>query len=334
MAETLNERCRSLLTDLGLMSGGDTFTVEPLSGGVASDIAKVSVKGVSYCVKFALAKLRVKADWFAPVERNLAEYRWLQTVAEIAPEAAVRLYGHSTRDHGFVMEYLSSPDSYLFKTALLAGQGKACDASAVGDLLGRVHAFSASPDFDRGPFRNSDDFHAIRIEPYLVHTSRVHPALKPAMDAVADQLYAAGEVLIHGDVSPKNIIIHDGRPYMLDAECATMGDPCFDAAFCLNHFILKSLHVRPRSKDYLEFCTGFWKSYSRSVGWEPLDGLEARVARLLPMLMLGRVDGKSPVEYLSDDNRDLVRRMATNLVLDPRPTICELLTVIRGELDQ
>ena len=334
MAETLNERCRSLLTDLGLMSGGDTFTVEPLSGGVASDIAKVSVKGVSYCVKFALAKLRVKADWFAPVERNLAEYRWLQTVAEIAPEAAVRLYGHSTRDHGFVMEYLSSPDSYLFKTALLAGQGKACDASAVGDLLGRVHAFSASPDFDRGPFRNSDDFHAIRIEPYLVHTSRVHPALKPAMDAVADQLYAAGEVLIHGDVSPKNIIIHDGRPYMLDAECATMGDPCFDAAFCLNHFILKSLHVRPRSKDYLEFCTGFWKSYSRSVGWEPLDGLEARVARLLPMLMLGRVDGKSPVEYLSDDNRDLVRRLATNLVLDPRPTICELLTVIRGELDQ
>jgi len=82
---------------------------------------------------------------------------------------------------------------------------------------------------------------------------------------------------------------------MLDAECATMGDPCFDVAFCLNHFILKSLHVRPRSKDYLEFCNSFWKSYSRSVDWEPLDGLEARVALLLPMLMLGRVDGKSPV---------------------------------------
>ena len=88
MAETLKKRCRSLLTDLGLMSGDDTLTVEPLAGGVASDIARVSVNGASYCVKFALPKLRVKADWFAPVERNLAEYRWLQTVAEITPDAA------------------------------------------------------------------------------------------------------------------------------------------------------------------------------------------------------------------------------------------------------
>ena len=117
MAETLKKRCRSLLTDLGLMSGDDTLTVEPLAGGVASDIARVSVKGASYCVKFALPKLRVEADWFAPVERNLAEYRWLQTVAEIAPDAAVRLHGHSAGEQGFVMEYLSSPDSYLFKTA-------------------------------------------------------------------------------------------------------------------------------------------------------------------------------------------------------------------------
>ena len=335
MVETLKERCRSLLTDLGLMSGGDTFSVEPLSGGVASDIAKVSVNDNNvYCVKFALPKLRVKADWFAPVERNLAEYRWLQTVAEIAPDAAIRLYGHSARDHGFVMEYLSSNNSYLFKTALLDGRGAATDAMAVGDLLGRVHARAVAPGFDSTPFWNSDDFHAIRIEPYLIYTAAAHPTLKPAIDAVANQLYAADEILIHGDVSPKNIIMKGGRPYILDAECATMGDASFDVAFCLNHFILKSIHVRSRCKDYLEFCIAFWNGYSRSVTWESADGLQSRVARLVPMLMLGRIDGKSPVEYLSGDNQDLVRRMATKLIRDPKPTISELLTFIRGELTQ
>ena len=334
MADELEQRCRSLLTDLGLMSCGDTFSVEPLSGGVASDIAKVSVNDDAYCVKFALPKLRVKADWFAPVERNLAEYSWLQTVAEIAPDAAISLYGHSAREHGFVMEYLSSSDSYLFKTALLDGRGRAPDAAAVGDLLGRVHARSTAPGFDRAPFRNSDDFYAIRIEPYLIHTADAHPELKPALHAVADRLYVADDILIHGDVSPKNIIIHDGRPYILDAECATMGDAAFDVAFCLNHFILKSLHVRSRHTDYLGFCGIFWKSYARSVIWEPVDGLESRVAQLVPMLMLGRVDGKSPVEYLSDNDRGLVRRLATDLILLPRPTMAAILSFIRGELDQ
>ena len=334
MADELEQRCRSLLTDLGLMSRGDSVSVAPLSGGVASDIAKVSVNDDVYCVKFALPKLRVKADWFAPVERNLAEYRWLQTVAEIAPEAAIRLYGHSTQDHGFVMEYLSSPNSYLFKTALLDGRGRAPDAAAVGDLLGRVHAHSAAPGFDRAPFHNSDDFHAIRIEPYLIHTAGAHPDLKPALQAMADRLHTADNILIHGDVSPKNIILHDRRPYILDAECATMGDAAFDVAFCLNHFILKSLHVRARRADYLGFCSLFWKSYARAVTWESIDRLESRVAHLVPMLMLGRVDGKSPVEYLSDKDRDLVRRLATNLILLPRATMAAILTFIRGELEQ
>lgn len=332
MARLLEERCGSLLKALGLMSGSDSPTIEPLSGGVASDIAKVSVNGDVYCVKFALPKLRVRADWFAPVERSLAEYRWLQTVGEIVPAAAIRLYGHSAEEHGFVMEYLSSPDSYLLKAALLDGEGQVSDAAAIGDLIGRVHAHSASTSFDRVPFQNRDDFHAIRIEPYLIHTADAHPGLRTAIHAMAEHLYEAEEVLIHGDVSPKNIIMNAGQPYILDAECATMGDPCFDVAFCLNHFVLKSIHVRGRSADYLEFCTAFWNSYARSVTWEAANDLESRVARLLPMLMLGRVDGKSPVEYLSDQNRDLVRRLAINLVSNPRPNISGLLSIIRGEM--
>ena len=110
-------RCAELLAELGLNEAGAPLSVTPLSGGVASDIAKVTVgqDGSSdqktYCVKFALAKLRVKADWFAPVTRSFAEYQWLKTAAQISPDTAIQLYGHSERLNGFVMSYLQGEET-------------------------------------------------------------------------------------------------------------------------------------------------------------------------------------------------------------------------------
>ena len=325
MAISLEHRCRTLLTDLKLMPPDAEVTVTPLTGGVASDIASVQVNSTKYCVKFALPKLRVKADWFAPVERNLAEYRWLETVATIAPQSSVTLMGHSPKANGFVMEYLDEVGSYLFKTALFEGRGTLADAEAIGGLLGKIHAATAGPDFDASPFQNHDDFHAIRIEPYLVHTAHAHAALRPLLLAMAEQLYQSSTVLIHGDVSPKNIIFSGGQPYILDAECATMGDAAFDLGFCLNHFILKALHVPSAWPGYLELCRAFWQAYSPHVTWEPRAELEARLCCLLPMLMLARVDGKSPVEYFDAEAQAVVRRLAIPLIETPPPDLDHLL---------
>lgn len=325
-------RCRNLLSELDLLPADASLSVEPLSGGVASDIARVTVDDHLYCVKFALPKLRVAANWFAPVERNFAEYSWLQTVASIAPESAVHLYGHSRQAHGFAMEFLSGDNTYLLKTEMLAGRGRVEDATAIGRLLGQVHAASTTPDFDASPFGNQADFHAIRIEPYLIHTATKHSDLAPAMQDMADALFTADRVLVHGDVSPKNIIFRGQSPFMLDAECATMGDACFDLAFCLNHFILKAVHVPSRRADYLAFCHAFWQAYAPQITWEDAAGLEARMCRLLPMLMLARVDGKSPVEYLGDASRNQVVSMSAPLIRTPLPTLSQLVEIIKLEL--
>ncbi|MCE2517487.1 MAG: aminoglycoside phosphotransferase family protein [Alphaproteobacteria bacterium] len=322
---TLETRCHDLLTHLGRLPSGAVVTVTPLSGGVASDIAIVQVNDDKYCVKFALPKLRVKADWFAPVERNLAEYRWLECVAAIAPQSSVTLLGHSGEAHGFAMEFLDGANTYLFKTALLNGEGKAEEAAAIGTLLGQIHAASTAPDFDTSPFRNHDDFYAIRIEPYLIHTSHAHEDLRSRLLAMADELHQSSAVLIHGDVSPKNIMFRDGRPYILDAECATMGDPSFDLGFCMNHFILKAVHVASCRSRYLSLCRDFWQAYTPHVTWEDLDVLEQRLCRLLPMLMLARVDGKSPVEYFNTEDQALVRGLAIPLIETPPSNLDELL---------
>ena len=330
MSEPLQQRCHRLLTELGLIAEQDAITATALTGGVASDIAHVQAGGHDYCVKFALSKLRVKADWYAPVERNLAEYRWLEAYAQLDPEGAITLYGHSPSLNGFVMQYLSGPDTYLFKSALFEGKGNKADAMNIGRNLGRMHQASSKRHFDTSPFDNRDDFYAIRIEPYLIHTAKAHDAVTSKITAMADHLYQSQQVLIHGDVSPKNILVRNDRTYLLDAECATMGDASFDVSFCLNHFILKALHVPERRNDYLGLCDVFWQAYKAEIDFEDHDSLERRIAQLLPMLLLARVDGKSPVEYLTETTAVEVRQHALSLIHHQPATLLQLINQLQS----
>ena len=325
MSNPLQDRCHALLQELGLIEAHDAITATALTGGVASDIAHVQAGGHDYCVKFALPKLRVKAEWYAPVERNLAEYRWLETYASIDPEGAIPLFGHSPSLNGFVMGYLSGPNTYLLKSALFDGNGSKQDACNIGRNLGRIHQISTKNQFDQSPFDNRDDFYALRIEPYLIHTAKSHDAIANKLTDMADLLYHSKQVLVHGDVSPKNILIHDDRPYILDAECATMGDASFDVSFCLNHFILKALHVPSHREDYLGLCDSFWQAYKAEIDFEDLTSLERRISQLIPMLLLARVGGKSPVEYLTKQTATEIRQAALSAINYQPETILQLI---------
>ncbi len=318
VSSVLEHRCNELAEELGL---GTVRAVTPLSGGVASDIAVVDVGALSVCMKFALAKLKVAEDWRAPVHRNRAEYAWLQAAAAIVPASAVRLFGRSEELHGFAMEYLDGPDVRPWKTDLLQGHAQPDVAAEVGDALGQIHAASTRPDFDRAPFHNRADFQALRLEPYLSFTAGRHPAVREPLVALVTMLDESERVLVHGDVSPKNILLRPGSPVLLDAECATLGDPSFDVAFCLNHLVLKAIHVPSLRQRFQALVRALWEAYVARVGWEPVRDLEARVCRLLPALMLARVDGKSPIEYLTEAERDQVRCLALAGLRAPAATL-------------
>ena len=321
MPAELDQKCRALVEELGLGGAKDVSEVRPLAGGVSCDIAMVAMGDRRLCVKFALPKLKVAADWRAPVHRNAAEYAWLKVAAGVLPEGAVELFGRSEKLHGFAMEFIEGDDVYLWKASLLAEARGRGEAERVADALGRIHAASSGPGFETSPFQNRDDFRALRIEPYLSHTAKSHPGLAAPVRELEAILYDGGQVLVHGDVSPKNILFRSGGPVLLDAECATMGDASFDPSFCLNHLALKALHL-PGSRDrLLADVDVFWRAYAKHVCWEPAEALEARVCRLLPVLMLARVDGKSPVEYLDETEREAVRRITEPLIRDPARTI-------------
>jgi 5-methylthioribose kinase len=307
----------SALRELGL-AGGAAITGTPLTGGVSSDIWRIDGEHGPVCAKRALPKLRVAADWHAPIERNLYEARWMKVANDAHPGCAPRVLGQHPALGVLVMSYLPSSAYSLWKQDLRDGHVDDAAARAVGRVLGRIHSYSAARPQLAADFATDAIFFDIRLEPYLLATVRRHPDLAAALERLVDVTRSTRIALVHGDVSPKNILIGAGGPVFLDAECAWWGDPAFDIAFCLNHLLLKCLWNPGASAALLGAFDALAGAYLQTVDWEPCAGLEQRAAALLPGLMLARVDGKSPVEYVTEDEqREQIRRVASALLLRP-----------------
>ena len=306
------------LVNLGLLEDLSTAKFEPLAGGVSSDIWKISIDGSVYCVKRALAKLKVKADWFAPVERNRFEVAWYQVANKIYPGSAPRVLGHDERAMLCAMEYLD-PETYkLWKSELHNGRADMATASQAGIILGKIHSKTAGDDSVKSRFTRPDIFYDIRLEPYLEATATKHPDLEQQLFQLSKKTAETTIALIHGDVSPKNILVSPKGPVFLDAECACIGDPAFDIAFCLNHFLLKCLWNPNAQEGFMKCFRIMVASYLKQVDWEDPKDLEKRAAHLLPGLFLARVDGKSPVEYVTEEaQKNKVRHCARSLLINP-----------------
>jgi phosphopyruvate hydratase len=299
-----------------LISPDDVPRFVPLSGGVSSDIWVVHSGDRSFCVKRALPRLRVTAEWYAPIERNATEVAWLTSVARFMPEAVPAVLAEDRQMGIFAMTFLS-PDSHReWKDQLRHGVVDLAAAAAVGQRLATIHSFFARSEAAPEIFSTDAAFHSLRLEPYLHATASVHTDLAPVLLELAETTARTKKSVVHGDVSPKNIWLGPRGPLFLDAECAWFGDPAFDLAFCLNHLLLKTLWVPSVRQELLTAFDLLAKSYLTGVDWEQLAALEERASKLLPGLLLARIDGKSPVEYLDEPARDTARHLARRLLRD------------------
>ena len=301
-----------------LVAEGEDLQAERLPGGVSSDIWLVRTRAPrTFCVKRALPRLRVAAEWIADPRRNATEVAWLSRVARVNPDAAPKVLASDAALGVFAMEYLPPSEYELWKAKLARGDVNVETAARVGQQLAAIHAAfarsrTAAADFDTGPA-----FHSLRLEPYLLATARVHTDLAPGLESLAERTAATKLTVVHGDISPKNILLGPRGPVFLDAECAWFGDPAFDLAFCLNHLLLKTIWVPSAGARLLESFDALARSYLNGVDWEPSGDVERRASSLLPGLLLARIDGKSPVEYLTtEDAKDTVRGRARAMLKD------------------
>lgn len=321
------DQLRRMLDELGLTEPGEPIEVRMLTGGVSSNIFRIDLRRGPVCVKQALPKLKVQKDWFAPTDRVLAEIDWLTLAQPIVAGHVPRILGADRARGAFVMPYLAGMRNW--KSELLEGRVDAAVGRAVADVLGRIHAATARDDTLARRFANDANFFALRLEPYLIESARVHPDLARELVALVHATQHHPWVLVHGDVSPKNVLLGDAAsgeagPMLLDAECAWYGDPAFDLAFLLNHAVLKAAHRPDAAGPLRTLYDGIVEAYLPHVRWEERDEFECRCARLLPGLLLARIDGKSPVEYLGETPRSRIRQLARSMLHQPSRTLHEV----------
>jgi 5-methylthioribose kinase len=327
MALTDSERksLRETLSRMGLLSGTEPAEFTELSGGVSARIVSVKTSGRVMCVKQALPKLKVTADWEAPLSRNTAEVAWLRMASNIAPGSVPVVLGEDQGSATFAMAYLDPISHPVWKEDLKRGIVDVSVGVKVSQLLLRIHDGTAGDPRMAETFATDDNFLALRLEPYFGAAGTVHRELTGTLAELSRRTLAQKRAVVHGDVSPKNILIGPKGPLLLDAECAWYGDPAFDLAFCLSHLLLKCV-VRPQAADsYLQSFDAMVSTYLAGIRWESASHFESRAVALLPALLLARVDGKSPVEYIvRNRTRELIREFAKPLILTPLATLAAL----------
>jgi 5-methylthioribose kinase len=301
-------------------------TLEPavfeLGGGVSNTVLLVE-SDTRFVIKQALGKLRVKQEWLADQSRILRESAALRKLSEYLPDGSLPEVLFEDRDN-FIFAMSAAPSaSVCWKELLLNGEIRVETAERVGELLALMASVSWRAGDWESEFGDQTVFDQLRIDPYYRATARRHPDLAPAAARLIEESAARRVCLVHGDWSPKNFLVDGTQVMAIDFEVIHFGDPSFDSAFLVNHLVLKSFH-RPQWADlYAQAAAGFWRKFVAGVPRE--TWIERATLQHLGWLMLARVDGKSPAEYLRDAAiQDRVRRFARDLIISPPDSVAEV----------
>jgi aminoglycoside phosphotransferase (APT) family kinase protein len=286
----------------GIVDAGLPLSVEPLRGGVSSDIVAVTGPGVAVVVKRALPRLKVEQEWTADAGRVRGEVHALRFAHALTPEAVPPVL--DLDENKCVATLALAPIGWVnWRDELLAGRVEPAVGRRLGQLLATWHAAPVPAGFS-----NVETFVQLRIDPFHHVVAKHHPELARRIHRVADRLLERRFCLVHGDFSPKNVLTGPDGLWVLDWEVAHHGDPVFDVAFLLTHLLLKSVHRPQDAARYRAVADAFLAAYGAAV-----DDLSANVGCLL----LARVDGKSPAPYLQPPEEERVRELGIGLLRAP-----------------
>ena len=326
------------LRERSLLAPDEAAEIRELSGGVSSTVLLIHPQGdkVDFVLKQALPQLKVQQQWLCSPQRAWREVDVLQICSQLLKgESGIRVPDVLFDDReNYCFAMSAAPEGHkTWKHLLLAGEADAQIATACGCLLGVLHAKS----WGGGPIParlvDRSFFDALRLDPYYRRLAEVHPDLALALSKLIDETYATRQCLVHGDFSPKNLLVSPGEIWLIDFEVGHFGDPAFDLGFFLTHLALKAIHAAPRQDAYFQLIDAFWQSYqtrlAAAASARELADLSRRAALHWSACLLARIDGKSPVDYLTPAEQQHVRSLSRQLLVQAPRNVEEVLSRIR-----
>ena len=306
-----------------------------LPGGVSNRVVLVErPDGEAWVLKQALNRLRVAVEWFsdpARIHREALGLRWLEQLAP--PGTTTTLIFEDHDQHVLAMRAVPEPH-VNWKTLLLAGHPEPAHVEQFGSLIATIHRAASKHAAIAGAFADRTFFESLRVEPYYRYTAEAVPETRSFYATLIGTTRAQRLTLVHGDYSPKNVLIHQDRLVLLDHEVIHFGDPAFDLGFSLTHLLSKAHHLAERRPAFAAAARHYWQVYRAvlgDVGWQA--ELEERVVQHTLGCLLARVAGRSPLEYLDEQVRARQQAAVIALMLDAPTTVPELVAEFVTRLD-
>lgn len=327
---------RAYLRDSGRLTEDATLEARTLSGGVSSRAVWLRLpNGAEWVLKQALAKLRVEADWFSDPARIGREAEGLRAAAQLAPQGSTpELVFEDSANLIVAMTAVPQPHDN-WKQLLLGGRVSMAHVAQFAALLAALQVHSQQQNVSwAARFADRRFFESLRIEPYYSYTASRVPAAAAFYERLIADTLSRRDCFVHGDFSPKNVLVHDDRLVLVDFEVAHWGDPAFDVGFSMTHLLAKAGHVAGHSETFAQAALAYWRQYSTAAG-PHFAGLEARSIRHTLGCLLARVDGRSPLEYLSEAGRRSQRLTALSLIHNMPESMPALIEAfVRGVQDR
>lgn len=290
----------------------------PLGGGVSNHVLLAEAPGFRCVVKQALERLRVAQEWRCTPTRIHREAAALRALQPLLPKGAVPQLIFENFDHHVIAMEAAPAGALPWKDRLLAGEISSATAFRTGALHGAWLRHDPGSRW-REEFGELAVFDDLRLDPYYRSTAKHHPDLADRFEALIDMCVSRRISLTHGDLSPKNILVNGVQVILIDFEVIHFGDPAFDAAFLTNHLFIKAFHMPARAPALAAAARAYWAGLLEAAGpgweWLPSAAMEH-----LGGLLLARIDGKSPVEYLDEPTRNRIRPIARDLLRNPAPS--------------
>jgi 5-methylthioribose kinase len=306
------DRVLTRLVEQGVVGSADGATVVELSGGVSADVFALTVDGRRLVVKWALPRLRVAQEWLSSPSRIVVEAEATSYARTVRPENAPEIVDVDDLNLVIVMT-AAAPEMVNWKSALLDGNIDPEVGRSLGSALADWHSASSSDPDALRRFCDRRYFVELRVSPFFKRVGEVHRDLEAVIDLIVDRMMKRSICLVHGDFSPKNVLVSEGSFWVLDWEIAHIGDPTFDLAFLVSHLVCKAIH-RPGEAHLYETCArSFLDAYAeRSILGADHHDLVPQAACLL----LARVDGKSPVDYFDAGQANRARALGRRLLVE------------------
>lgn len=314
MPELSADNAAEWLAAHGFPSAGLRFA--ELGGGISNKLVLAEEPGFRAVLKQSLARLRTEREWNsdrARIFREAAAMRWASGVRGLR---VPRMLAEDAADFTIAME-AAPASAEMWKTQLFRGEMRPEIARAAGTALRSMIAASSNNAEARRLFGDQTVFEQLRIDPYYRYTATQCPEAAAYIGRLIERSTARRTALVHGDCSPKNLLINNDEVWVIDWEVIHYGDPAFDVGFLLNHLLMKSIAM-PQHRAELGGLAG---AFVNALAMEEV--MEGALEHL-PALLLARVEGKSPAEYFDATMRRRAKTIALDLMQRPAESIEEV----------